>query len=37
MCQPPHASGDNIGVILDKVSVVSEPGTLALLGLGLAG
>ncbi|GGY80293.1 PEP-CTERM sorting domain-containing protein [Marinobacter zhanjiangensis] len=32
-----HNGGDNIGIILDNVSVVPEPGTLALLSLGLLG
>ncbi len=37
-----HDGGDNIGIMLDNVSlidsvIVSEPGSLALLGLGLAG
>jgi len=32
-----HLGGDNIGIVLDRVQLrsVSEPGTLALLGLGL--
>lgn len=32
-----HNGGDNIGIMLDNVSVVPEPGTLALLSLGLLG
>lgn len=34
-----HSGGDNIGIMLDNVSLVHvpEPGTLALLGLGLLG
>lgn len=32
-----HNGGDNIGIILDNVSVVPEPGTLALRGMGLLG
>lgn len=30
-----HDGGDNIGILLDNVSIVPEPGTLALLGIGL--
>lgn len=30
-----HDGGDNIGILLDNVSLVPEPGTLALLGLGM--
>lgn len=30
-----HDGGDNIGILLDNVSLVPEPGTLALIGLGL--
>lgn len=32
-----HDGRDNIGIMLDNVSVVPEPGTLALLSLGLLG
>ncbi len=32
-----HDGGDNIGILLDNVSLVPEPGTLALLGLGIFG
>jgi len=30
-----HRGGDNIGIMLDNVSLVPEPGTLALFGLGI--
>ncbi|PTB99226.1 PEP-CTERM sorting domain-containing protein [Marinobacter sp. Z-F4-2] len=30
-----HNGGDNIGIMLDNVSLVPEPGTLALFGLGI--
>ena len=32
-----HSGSDNIGIILDNVALVPEPGTIALLGMGLIG